>query len=239
MKEGALKSNQWYPLQSSQPDTCVYLEDRHSLLEVGLIVPDLPRFDKLMQKGYRRQGLAFYRPACVGCQECTPIRVPIAGFKPSKSQRRVWRKWSDRFEVTVGKPRFDAAHFEMYCAHALQVSAKNEPSDAEDYTSGFLASLAHTHLIEYRLDGELAAVSILDEGHLAVSSVYVFWNEAARASSPGTFSALWEIEWARSRGHEHYYLGYWIADCDRMNYKNRFGPYELYDWSRGEWSRPE
>ncbi|HEY7117030.1 MAG TPA: arginyl-tRNA--protein transferase, partial [Tepidisphaeraceae bacterium] len=59
------------------------------------------------------------------------------------------------------------------------------------------------------------------------SSVYFYFDPAEARRRPGTFSALWEIEFARSRGIPYYYLGYWVAGCGAMEYKASFGPHEV------------
>ncbi len=42
----------------------------------------------LAGSGYRRNGQWHYRPACPDCTACIPTRIPVARFKPSRSQRR-------------------------------------------------------------------------------------------------------------------------------------------------------
>ena len=237
MSQRNFQPNAWYPIANAGEDDCLYLTDRRTKLELGVIVPDRRTFDTLMFRGYRRQGMFFYRPACPSCRDCLPIRIPLDAFEPSKSQRKLLKRYTPRFEVTVGRPRYEAHHFEIYARHSKQVSEANKPDDPRQYRSAFVQSLVNSYMIEYRLDGELACVSVLDEGEGTVSSVYTFWESWAAKASPGTFSALWEIDWARQRGRAHYHLGFWIRDCSQMSYKNRFRPYELRDWQTAEWER--
>ena len=69
----------------------------------------------------------------------------------------------------------------------------------------------------------LAAVDLLDEG---LSAIYTVFDPAYEHRSLGTFAILWQVEEAKRQGLPHLYLGYWIAECRKMNYKTRFRPIE-------------
>ncbi|OQR98557.1 arginine-tRNA protein transferase 2 [Achlya hypogyna] len=76
----------------------------------------------------------------------------------------------------------------------------------------------------YRLDGELVAVGVVDVLGDNWSSVYFFYKPAYASLQLGTYSALREI--ARC-GSGYYYMGYYIGNCTKMQYKARFTPSEL------------
>jgi leucyl-tRNA---protein transferase len=60
------------------------------------------------------------------------------------------------------------------------------------------------------------------------SAVYSFFETSYERRSLGTFMILWLIERARSLGLPYVYLGFWVAECDKMAYKSRFRPLEAY-----------
>jgi arginine-tRNA-protein transferase len=55
----------------------------------------------------------------------------------------------------------------------------------------------------------------------------MYFDPAFARQSVGTYSILWEIEYARKLGLPHYYLGYYVAESDTMSYKARFRPNEM------------
>jgi arginine-tRNA-protein transferase len=75
--------------------------------------------------------------------------------------------------------------------------------------------------------GRLLAAGICDVCRQSLSSVYFYHDPAEASRGLGTFGALWEIRAAAELGIPYYYLGYWVAGCDTMDYKASFRPYEL------------
>ena len=109
-------------------------------------------------------------------------------------------------------------------------------NDSRDQYSHFLLqSRVDTRLIEFRENGQLVMVSIVDFLSDGLSSVYTFFDTERRGSSFGTYNVLWQIEACRRIGLPYLYLGYWIKESPKMAYKSRFGPIEGF--VGGEWRR--
>jgi arginine-tRNA-protein transferase len=184
-------------------------------------------YHRFMDAGFRRSGKVVYQPVCAGCRACVPIRVPVATFAPDKSQRRCWRKNQD-LVVTAGDPEPTAEKFAVYDRYRRQWHDSEEPHDYDTFTSFLYDSPVDTVEFWYRDPaGKLLGVGICDVCGASLSSVYFYFDPDESRHSLGTFSAMYEIEWARAAGIPHYYLGFWIAGCGAMEYKANFRPYEL------------
>jgi len=82
--------------------------------------------------------------------------------------------------------------------------------------------------------GKLLGVGICDVAAQSLSSVYFYFDPAVAGRGMGTFSALFEIEWARQNAIPYWYGGYYVAGCGSMEYKAAFGPYQLLG-TDGQW----
>jgi arginine-tRNA-protein transferase len=184
-------------------------------------------YHEFLNASFRRSGYVIYQPVCRGCRRCVPLRLSVDRFRPSKSQRRCRRKNLD-LTVIVGEPAATDEKFDLYRRYQSQ----RHPHPAENSRSAFEEFLYHSPVdtleFEYRDgDAKLLAVGICDICEKSLSSVYFYFEPGQGRRGLGTFGVLEEIEFAKSRGIGHYYLGFWVHGCDKMEYKSDFGPHEI------------
>jgi arginine-tRNA-protein transferase len=213
-------------LVKAEPHDCHYLPGREAAEEAFSSLEFSPElYHDFMNAGFRRAGLIFYRAACAGCRECRPIRVPVGEFKPSKSQRRVIRKNED-LDVRVAPPRLTQDKIRLWSDFKVSRRFSNDVGSSDELRDFLYQSPVCTMEFEYRLKGRLAAVGICDVCSRSISSVYTYYDPDLAARSLGTFSGLWEILYCSVRSIPYYYLGFFVADCRAMNYKERLRPCE-------------
>jgi arginine-tRNA-protein transferase len=105
--------------------------------------------------------------------------------------------------------------------------------DPEAFLAFLTARWAETTFFEFRLEGALLAVAVVDRMEDALSAVYTFFDPDRPERSLGRYAVLYEIAAAKDLGLRWLYLGYWIRDCRKMRYKDEFQPLEAY--SEGRW----
>lgn len=99
---------------------------------------------------------------------------------------------------------------------------KNWSKDGINKIPDIHRRLGPTHECYY-LDDKLIAVSVLDFLPTGLSSIYFIWDPDYAHLSLGSLSGLREIQMCHVLGLGYYYLGYYIEDCPKMNYKGKFG----------------
>lgn len=186
--------------------------------------------DHLLSRGWRRFGPAYFRPRCAACSECVPLRIPIAGFLPSRSQRRVWRAASG-FGLRIGRPQVDEERLELYRRwHTMQSNSRGWPDEEispDEYAHQFAFPHPSVREFAYYDQDKLIAVGIVDETPSALSAVYTYHDPDYRKFSLGTFSILFQLEVARTMAKEWLYLGYRVLGCPSSEYKAKFQPHEV------------
>lgn len=193
-------------------------------------------FDLMLTNGWRHFGFYFFMPNCRTCEKCQPIRTLVKEFSPTKSQRKNYRKNSDKIRVEFKDIIYTQEIFNVYKKHSKVKF--NQESDEREFRESFFqdALSGGSKLSLYYLEERLIGVGFLDISETGISSIYFCYDTDYSHLGLGTFSVLREIEYAKELGKKYYYLGYYIKDNDSMNYKGRYAPYELLSWSTGEWS---
>jgi arginine-tRNA-protein transferase len=214
-----------------EPRPCPYLPAEKASLEYRIVVDlDPAIYADLLRRGYRRFGYQLYRPSCADCDQCVSLRVLVNEFSPSTSQRRVLRL--NRHIRAERRPAFVSdQHIELFNRyHRFMAGHRGWQRDAitsEGYVESFVAGGGNFSWQWLYYDGpRLVGVALMDEVVDAISLVYYFHDPAWRPLSPGTFSALTQLAYAKEKGLPYAYPGYWVASNPSMSYKTRFRPNE-------------
>lgn len=197
-------------------------------------------YQHLTLYGFRRSGNDLYVPACPGCSACVPVRIPVADFKASRNQQRVWRRNAD-FDWEIGTPTADPALFQLYRDYLWQrhPGGGMEDTSEEDYRRFLTSDWCDSFWLVGKLDRRPVVVAITDDLHDALSAVYTFFDPALKRHSLGTLAILRQIELAKDMQRDWLYLGYWIAGSEKMRYKSRFRPLEGYRQGRWQVIEPD
>lgn len=225
---------------ASRPHPCSYQPGRDT---VNLFTdPDAPMdmaiYSRLADFGFRRSGSHIYRPRCPQCQACLPARIPVDAFRPSRAQRRTL-KANQAVRVTPRPAAFDEEHFALYRRYmaSRHPGGGMDDPDPERYLDFLCGPWSETLFVEFRLQGRLMAVSVLDVLAQGLSAVYTFFEPELGARSPGRHCVLWAIGEAQRRRLDYLYLGYWVGASRKMQYKQEYRPLELLQ--EGQWRRFE
>jgi arginine-tRNA-protein transferase len=221
-----------------EQEPCPYLAGRTARMPLRWQLDPLSpeEVDRSLDRGDRRVGQMLYQTSCPECQACEPLRIPVAEFQATDSQRRVMRKNKD-VRVMVGPPSVSDEKLALFNRHKLERGlARRETAMTKDgYAAWFLRTCSRTVEMQYLVGERLVGVGIVDLGARSLSSVYFYFDPDEAKRSLGTFSVLAELAWWRRQKGRYHYLGLYVEDCRHLVYKARFFPHERR--VAGVWTR--
>ena len=216
---------------ATPPHDCSYLDEQQAttLFVDPAAEIDNALYSSLSEFGFRRSGRHVYRPHCADCNACVPVRIPVADFRPRRSQQRIMRRNQD-LSVRIAEPGLTSENYDLYARYieARHADGDMHPPSPEQFRSFLLCDWSETRFVEFREDDRLIAVAVTDQVRSGLSAIYTFFDPQAERRSLGVHCILWQIEEARRIGHAHVYLGYWIKQCQKMRYKTDYRPLEMF-----------
>lgn len=213
---------------------CSYLPEQEERLLIALDerLQNNHSYSILMMEGFRRSGEQSYRPHCPHCNACQSVRVIVDDFTPSKSQKRSLKR-NAHFIVTTSEQLKDDYYplYENYI-NSFHQDGSMFPANYQQFKSFLSSQLTKQLFIETWLETDdekkLVCVAVTDVLINGLSAVYTFYHPEFKSHGLGVFSILTQINFCQQYQLPYLYLGYQIDDCKKMNYKNRYFPFERF-----------
>lgn len=230
------KSARKLRLFRTAPHACSYLPGKKAVTvfldPTVIITTDIN--SQLSELGFRRSGAHIYRPDCIHCQACISCRIPVDEFVLTKRHRRIQHRNREIRSLEVDSLHNKEA-FELYCRYINTRHADGDmfPATEEQYLSFIATKTDSTRFLQFHLDGELVAVSVMDMLAQGISAVYTYYDPRLKSRSLGTWIILWQTSLAKRLSLPYVYLGYWVDGCPKMTYKAQFQPLEIL--KGGQW----
>ncbi len=218
-------------LFQSPPEPCSYLENHvaRNVYADPFTMPTMELYSALIQKGFRRSGDHLYRPHCETCEKCISTRILTNTFEPKRSQKRSVKHNSD-LAVSLESARFTDEYFDLYQRYLESRHPEGGMDQPEqvDFERFLISEWCDTEFITLRLQGKLLAVAVTDIVSTGLSAVYTYFDPDYEKRSLGTAAIMTQIDLAIQRGLPYVYLGYWIEESSKMNYKSHYKPQERF-----------
>lgn len=211
---------------------CSYLPEQQE--QLVFLLPDQPinaqLYQQLMQLNFRRSADQVYTPYCQSCRACQSVRIAPENFRPNAGQRRILNKARrNNWRAVLTSPQ-NHNYFQLFSDYICHKHADGSmfPPDPQQLGSMLNCSWLNVRVLELYYQQKLAAVCIVDETEQAFSAVYTFYSPELSRFSPGILAILFLLENAASHRKNWLYLGYQIANCNKMAYKADFLPQQRF-----------
>lgn len=218
------------PMRLSMRNGCPYITGKIEQ-RIAVDIDFCPSVhDSLARAGFRRVENWVYKPVCPNCIACLPWRVNVLQFQPSRNMARVISTNRD-LTRRINDARPTDGHYQLFKSY---VNSRHDDGqmarmDSDDFNSMISNSPIETMLIDYfDQDQQLLGSMLTDVQQDGMSAVYSFFNPAVAHRSLGTYMIIDLISCAYDLKLPWVYLGYYVEKSQKMQYKARFRPAEVF-----------
>lgn len=210
-------------------DKCSYLKGKEQTAHYKIVSECSSEYcTRLVQRGWRRFGKMFFRPICPDCHECQSVKIDVKNYKFSKSERRIIKK-NIHISSIMQRPSLSYEHIDLFNKYHNYMCDKKGWDKNETNPKTYFTSFVDGHQefgfeILFFYDEQLIAVDLIDIVEDGISSIYFYYDPDFAHLSLGKYSLFKQIELAEALNKLWIYLGYYVKDCESLNYKNLFQP---------------
>ena len=105
-----------------------------------------------------------------------------------------------------------------------------------DYSNMINLTPINSMIFEYKnIKNKIIGVLLIDIQRDGLSAVYSFYNVSEIHTGIGKYMILDTINFIKDNNLKFLYLGYYIKSNNKMNYKNQFYPFEVFQ--NGKWRK--
>ncbi|MGR6873933.1 arginyltransferase [Pseudomonas sp. HK3] len=220
-------------LTLSEDHACSYLPEQkaNSVFLDHETPPSWHQYSQLTRIGFRRSGGHFYRPHCKQCDACLSCRVRSEEINlASKRFKRILNR-NNHMSYSLVSAAFSEEHYQLYEKYISTRHSDGDmyPPSSEQYRNFLTSTEKYSYFLEIRLDETLVACCVTDALDDGLSAIYTYFDPDFEKSSPGTLAVLLLCKIAKEMSLPYVYLGYWVKNSQKMNYKVQFQPLEIFN----------
>tara|TARA_B100000989_G_scaffold297627_1_gene284030 strand:- start:114 stop:836 length:723 start_codon:yes stop_codon:yes gene_type:complete len=187
-------------------------------------------FNELMKRGFRRNLNHMYFPICSNCNSCMSSRIKIKDFKENKSQRRNIKSNTDLKFLENNKIEKEIRYklFLKY-SHSRHCNSQMRLMSFDEFNNFLYKSPVQNKVYDLIDENNtIIGVMLLDCLDHGLSAVYSFYDPDFIYKGLGTLMILKSVELTRELNLDYLYLGYWVSESKKMNYKATFKNLEIF-----------
>lgn len=228
-------------LPPRQEDDCPYIKGQ---LRMRFLVyptdqkgiprePDRNFGHKLIPLGFYQDDLSVTFNSCRFCAACLPLRIKVKKYPFTVRNLHTLNANKD-LVTAFKKPDVTQEHYDLYTKYISRrhpgESVKFQRPQADGYDTFKKMMSTHSGCIENRLNGKLVAYSVFDEVENGINGFYSVYDPDLSDSkrSLGTLANLQIIALTESLGHDYFYLGNWVRNSPKLDYKKTFRNLEAF-----------
>lgn len=223
----------------SSPLPCPYIPGKlERKLFTRLPEPDTANLNGVLTAGgFRRSHDFIYRPVCETCSACKPVRIDARGWKPTRNERKLMNRNRDLVMIERA-PHATTEQYRMFARYQYMRHGDGDMAamGPDDYAGMIEEGATNTRVLEWRLGdehGRLMGVMLIDITGDGYSAVYSFYEPEETGRSLGRHMVLDLCTRTVAEHLPYLYLGYYIAQSPKMNYKTCYKPLEVLE--NGRW----